>query len=122
MLKALRIAAMSVLLLSGWAVAAALAFTRAPVASARVEQAKPPQNGDCVATTSGPTAPTPEMEVYVRPHPPAFHTGRIVRFENYSVFTEGKIEKIRFKNGKEETIVDSEAVDWPKQRPAPIHR
>ena len=62
------------------------------------------------------------MEVYVRPHPPDFVTGRRIRFQSYTVFHDGEVEKIRFVDGDTITVVDSEAVDWPQQTRIPTYR
>lgn len=115
--------------ISGW-LTAALLWLRAPQATEEKQRTsihesserseprpvQPPRQGLPVAHE------TTTMEVYVRPHPPDFVTGRKIRFQSYTVFHDGEIEKIRFMDGDTVTVVDSEAVDWPQQTRVPAYR
>ncbi len=105
---------------SGWILAAVLAF-RLFVQTAGAE--------DTAAHSEPPTAPSAAvqsprlenspalMEVYVRPHPPDFKSGRWVRFHSYRTFQHDGIERVQFQ-GAESVTVNSEAIEWPRQRRA----
>lgn len=60
----------------------------------------------------------PIMEVFVKPHPPNFTSGRWVQFDHYATRREKETEKVDFHHGSIITTVNSEAVEWPRQRPA----
>lgn len=106
---------------AGWLLAIGLGVHR--LAEPRVAETATP---NCVASgqdashsISAPNTAPPAalMEVYVRPHPPDFKTGRWVRFRRYRSYLAGGIEKVQFL-GPETVTVNSEAIEWPKQRRA----
>ncbi|MBX7057624.1 MAG: hypothetical protein K1X75_06120 [Leptospirales bacterium] len=106
--------------LGGWLLAAGLAFRLLGQGSAAVddvEECRPlPEHAAAIQMAPRASAP-PLMEVYVRPHPPDFKVGRWVQFRSYRTFLRDGIERVQFR-GAETTTVNSEAIEWPRQRRA----
>lgn len=67
--------------------------------------------------TPTPVLPRPTFsEVYVKPHPNGFHSGRWIRFSTFSKRLDRNLEIVDFETGEGTISAPSESIDWPKQR------
>lgn len=99
----------------GWALSILLAWQLNQTKPAIVTQS--PNRPEPVVHTMTPAAAAPPMsEVYLRPHPNGFPTGRWIRFHTFSKRLNGALEIVDFKTNDGLVSAPSESVDWPKQR------